>query len=147
MGLFVQHFCALKEFIARERWSFSAQVFRQPRHEGKNSNTSTVTEYNVVEKSLSFQNARVRNGTAQFHQRFWMSWYHLWLCFGTINDFSLMLNYFNPKIDMPRFINGNAKYLQCLCSLYQVSSTLNLECQGSSIFMQNCNNGYVKYCQ
>ena len=35
--------------------------FRQPRHEGKNSNTSTVTEYNVVEKSLSFQNARVRN--------------------------------------------------------------------------------------
>ena len=61
MGLFVQHFCALKEFIARERWSFSAQVFRQPRHEGKNSNTLTVTEYNVVEKSLSFKNARVRN--------------------------------------------------------------------------------------
>ena len=76
-----------------------------------------------------------------------MSWYHLWLCLGTINDFSPMLNYFNPKIDMQRFINGNPKYLQWLCSLCQVSSTVNLECQGSSILMQNCLNGNVKYCQ
>ena len=48
---------------------------------------------------------------------------------------------------MPRFINGNAKYLQWLYSLCQVSSTVNSECQGSSILMQNCLNGNVKYCQ
>jgi len=72
-----------------------------------------------------------------------MSWYHVWLCLGTINFFSPMLNYFNPKIDMPRFINGNAKYLQWPCSLCQVSSTVNLECQASSILMQNCLNAMV----